>query len=87
MSYIDVKTASSNLVWSVVESLAAMARQSSRAQADLDAALRRSKITLTSEQQEAILEMLLDSGDIERLIPLRDGGILLTVTDKGLHRN
>ncbi len=67
-----------------MEALANMASRSCRSQADLGAALNKYEIALSPEEQNIILELLLDAGRVDRVIHLGDGGILLTVTEKGL---
>ncbi len=70
----------------LLESLVTMASKSKRRQADLSAALRRSGIGATSEQVRDALIELQSSGCIREIVPLYDGGMLVTVTNMGMDR-
>jgi hypothetical protein len=64
--------------------LAAMAVRSKRRQADLAAALSRSGLQATAEMLTAALHHLEQQGCIEDLVPLYDGGVLMSVTTRGI---
>lgn len=70
----------------LLESLVIMASKSKRRQADMSAALRRSGIGATSEQVRDALIELQSSGCIREIVPLYDGGMLVTVTNMGMDR-
>ncbi len=70
----------------LLESLVTMASKSKRRQADLSAALRRSGINATSEQVGGALIQLQSNGCIREMVPLYDGGMLVTVTNLGMDR-
>jgi hypothetical protein len=70
----------------VLRAVAAMARNSKRQQAELGVALQRAGLTLDTGHQEAVLRHLCDTADVEAVIPLSDGGILLSVTAAGMER-
>ena len=57
-----------------------MASRSKRRQADLVAALRGAKLPAEPRRVRAALRMLQAQGAIENLVPLSDGGLLLSVT-------
>ena len=60
--------------------LANMAARSKRGQADLVAALRGAGLTAEPRRVRAALRLLQERGAIEHLVPLSDGGLLLSVT-------
>ncbi len=64
--------------------LATMAMRSKRRQADLAAALTRSGLKGNSERIGTALRHLEHAGCIEDLVPLYDGGMLLSVTSRGI---
>ncbi len=70
----------------VLRAVAAMARNSKRQQAELGVALQRAGLSLDIGHQEAVLRQLCDTADVEGVIPLSDGGILLSVTAAGMER-
>ncbi len=71
----------------VLRAVAAMARVSKRQQAELQAALERAGLaSLSQEQRAAALCHLCDTASIEDVIPLDDGGVLLSVTSAGMER-
>ncbi len=72
------------LVANALVALATMARSSQRRQSDVHAAMRRGGISLSAERQKAVLKELQATGMISQLIPLGDGGLLLTVTHDGM---
>ncbi len=74
------------LVTTTLVALATMARSSQRRQSDVHAAMRRGGISLSAERQKAVLKELQVTGMISQLIPLGDGGLLLTVTHVGMMR-
>lgn len=63
----------------LLHALQAMAERSKRRQADVLAALRGAKLVAELRQVRAALRLLQAQGDIENLVPLSDGGLLLTV--------
>jgi hypothetical protein len=73
-------------VTSVLRALAAMARSSRRHEADVQSAIRGAGLTLSPDQQDQALRELVDSACIDRIVPLVDGGILLSVTAEGMSR-
>jgi len=64
--------------------LAAMAVRSKRRQADLSAALKRSGLQATAQGVMSALRQLEQQGCIEDLVPLYDGGVLMSVTSRGI---
>ncbi len=66
--------------------VAAMARVSKRQQAELGAALQRAGLILPAPHQAAALRHLCDTASVEDIIPLDDGGVLLSVTSAGMER-
>ncbi len=71
----------------LLESLVTMASKSKRRQADLSAALRRAEINATVEQVRDAVAQLQSGGCIRELVPLYDGGLLVTVTNMGMDRS
>lgn len=71
----------------LLESLVTMASKSKRRQADLSAALRRAEINATVEQVRDAVAQLQLGGCIRELVPLYDGGLLVTVTNMGMDRS
>ncbi len=63
-----------------------MASRSKRRQADLSAALRGADIVTDPSRVRSALKILRSGGAIENLVPLSDGGLLLSVTQKGAGR-
>lgn len=74
------------LIGAVLRAVAAMARFSKRQQAELDVALRRAGLALRPAQRAAALRYLSDTASVEDIIPLDDGGVLLSVTSAGMER-
>jgi hypothetical protein len=72
------------LVDQLLTALAAMAVRSKRRQADLNAAMRRSGLAADGDAVGAALRQLERSGFIENLVPLYDGGMLMSVTSRGV---
>lgn len=68
----------------LLAALAAMAVRSKRRQADLNAAMRRSGLEADAEQVGMALRQLERSGFVENLVPLYDGGMLMSVTSRGV---
>jgi hypothetical protein len=66
----------------LLHALASMAERSKRRQADLTAALRGAAITADAARVRLALKLLQAQGAIEQLVPLSDGGLLLTVTQR-----
>ncbi len=75
-----------NLCDSLLESFVIMASKSKRRQADLSAALRRSGLKATAEEVRDALRQLEAAGCIREIVPLYDGGMLMTVTNMGMDR-
>jgi hypothetical protein len=71
---------------SVLRALATMARGSKRHQAELGVALQRAGLTLPIGTQTAALRRLTEDAAIDQVIPLDDGGVLLSVTSAGMQR-
>jgi hypothetical protein len=74
----------SKLVDGVLHALATMARTSQRRQSDVHFALRRAGVAVSGAMQTAILRELQRAGMVSQMIPLGDGGLLLTVTQTGM---
>lgn len=70
----------------LLRALTDMARRSKRRQADLTAALRGAGLQAEVSQVRAALRLLAAQGCIETLVPLSDGGLLLSVTTAGIER-
>lgn len=67
----------------LLTALADMAERSTRVQADLAAAMRHAKLCLPVERLAAALVALEQSGYLEQIVPLGDGGTLVSVTPAG----
>ncbi len=74
------------MTMAVLRAVAAMARASKRHQAELGVALQRAGLALSISQQEVVVARLRDAELIETVIPLDDGGILVSVTSGGMQR-
>ncbi len=70
----------------LLTALATMAVRSKRRQADLAAALRRSAIDTDPHAVGEALGRLEQAGLIEQIVPLYDGGVLMSVTTRGIER-
>ena len=70
----------------LLAALAGMAMRSRRRQADLDIAVRRAGLAANPAQLAAALQALAEDGCIEGMVPLADGGMLLSVTARGIER-
>lgn len=70
----------------LLQALAVMAMRSKRRQADLCAALCRAKLDTDPRRVTDALRQLERSGCIEHLVPLYDGGVLLSVTSRGIEK-
>jgi hypothetical protein len=70
----------------LLQALTRMAARSKRRQADLVAALRGADIVADPARIRSALKILRAYGAIENLVPLSDGGLLLSVTHKGSDR-
>jgi hypothetical protein len=68
----------------ILAAVAAMAVQSRRRQAELDAALWRARITIDRVVRQAVVAQLSARGFVEGVVGLRDGGVLLSLTSRGL---
>ena len=70
----------------LLEAFVTMATRSKRRQADLSAALQRSGIKASQWRLSEALQHLQASGCIREIVPLYDGGTLVTVTNMGMDR-
>lgn len=70
----------------LLDSFVTMASKSKRRQADLTAALRRSGIKASPEQVRDAVAHLQRGGFVREIVPLYDGGTLVTVTNMGMDR-
>ncbi len=70
----------------LLRALVAMAVRSKRQQADLTAALRGAGLAAEPGRVRAALRLLQGQGCIEHLVPLSDGGLLLSVTPAAFER-
>ena len=70
----------------VLRALVAMARISTRRQAEVSIALRRAGLSLSLDLQSAALRHLTEVGSVSDVIELDDGGVLLCVTSAGMER-
>lgn len=76
-----------DIAGAVLRALATMARASKRQQAELQAALERAGLaSLSDHEKQAALRRLYDTASIEHIIPLDDGGVLISVTSAGMER-
>lgn len=73
-------------VVAVLRALANMARISRRHEADVGSALHGAGLVLDPRQRDDALHQLEQAECIERIIPLIDGGILVSVTATGMGR-
>jgi len=70
----------------LLQALTNMAMRSKRRQADLTAALRGADISADPGRVRSALKLLRAQGAIENLVPLSDGGLLLSVTQNASDR-
>jgi hypothetical protein len=70
----------------LLQALVAMALRSTRRQADLSAAMHGAGLPPDPARVRAALRLLQADGCIENLVPLSDGGLLLSVTRTALDR-
>ena len=70
----------------LLRALATMAVRSKRRQADLTAALCRGGLTAESDAIAPALRALELAGFVENLVPLYDGGMLMSVTSRGIEQ-
>ncbi len=82
----DMPSPEEQLATRLLSALATMAVRSKRRQADLTAALRRSGIVADSQGLWVALRHLELIGCIEDLVPLYDGGMLMSVTSRGIEQ-
>ncbi len=68
----------------LLAALVAMAGRSKRRQADLSAAMGRAKLAASRERVMAALDRLERGGCVREIVPLYDGGVLVTVTNMGM---
>jgi type IV secretory pathway TrbF-like protein len=73
-------------VMAVLRAVAAMAIGSKRHQAELGVALHRAGLSLSHAMQSAAVDDLRRAELVEYVIPLNDGGVLLSVTSVGMQR-
>jgi hypothetical protein len=66
--------------------LVSMAVRSKRRQADLCAAMARAGLRAERSEMDEALHELQGNGMIENIVPLYDGGVLLSVTSRGIER-
>jgi hypothetical protein len=71
----------------ILQALTVMAARSKRHQADLTAALAGAEIDADTSRVRNALRLLRAQGAIENLVPLSDGGLLLSVTQRSAHRH
>jgi hypothetical protein len=82
----DQRTMSEGFMLQVLAAVAEMALRSKRRQADLDAALHYAGVVAGRTRRLAALERLRLQGCVEKVVELCDGGVLLSVTARGLDR-
>jgi hypothetical protein len=70
----------------MLRALIDMAARSQRRQADLLAALRGADLPADPQQVRAALRLLQNQGCVSDLVPLSDGGLLLTVTRQAVQQ-
>jgi hypothetical protein len=68
----------------LLAALVVLASKSKRRQADLSAALRRMNLPVTVDQVMSALRKLRDEGCVQQWVPLYDGGMLVSVTNRGM---
>ena len=71
----------------LLRALIDMAARSQRRQADLTAALRRADLTADPTRVRPALRLLQMQGCVSNLVPLSDGGLLLTVTRQAIDQS
>ena len=70
----------------LLDAFVAMASRSRRRQADLSAALARSRLRASPDAVREAMDRLLEGGCIRDEVTLYDGGVLVTVTNTGMDR-
>lgn len=75
-----------NFADQLLSALATMAMRSKRRQADLCAAICRGRLDADPKRVTEALRHLERSGCIEHLVPLYDGGVLMSVTSRGIEK-
>ena len=83
---VDAEPSEAQFATTLLAALASMAVRSKRRQADLAAALRRSGLVAEPAALSAALRHLQEIGCIEDLVPLYDGGVLMSVTSRGIEQ-
>ena len=83
---VGVTTALSEPGAAVLRALSSMAQINQRNQAVVNEALYRAGLSVSADTMASVLRELDDQGCIEKLIPLSDGALLLTVTGIGMSR-
>ncbi len=68
----------------LLAAMVVLASKSKRRQADLSAALLRMNLPVTADQVMAALRKLREDGCVQDWIPLYDGGMLVSVTNRGM---
>jgi hypothetical protein len=75
-----------DFVDALLAALTQMAALSPRRQADVAVAMRRDGLSCTADEVAAALDWLVREGCIDRPLHLSDGGILVSVTARGIER-
>ncbi len=70
----------------LLRALATMAVRSKRRQADLTAAICRGELQTEATDLAPTLRSLEEQGFIEQIVPLYDGGMLVSVTSRGIEQ-
>lgn len=70
----------------LLAALAGMAVKSPRRQADLFVAARRFGLTAAQDHLRVALTHLQADGCVDRVVPLEDGGVLVSITNRGIER-
>ena len=83
---VETPTALRELGTAVLRALSSMAQINQRHQAVVNEALHRAGLSVSADTIANVLRKLRDEGCIEKLIPLSDGALLLTVTAVGMSR-
>lgn len=71
---------------SLLAALAGMAVRSHRRQADVFVAVRRAGLLAGPDRVRTCLRRLQEDGCVERVVPLADGGVLVSITGRGIER-
>lgn len=84
MDILSHEVAAQELQTRLLSALSAMAMRSKRRQADLNAAMQRAGIAAARDLITTALRALEDAGCIEHMVPLYDGGMIISVTSRGI---